>query len=1123
MSAEPNNNPSSQLSELVRSYLEAHDKLNKKYKDTHYELEVRFGTRGFKSISRVDYDNVLKKLIASGFRIVGNDKVLLRISPEYIDPRTGLTKISNVRVEVEGIAGIQEYCKSNNISYRDGILVGTTFQIKSLFKKDNESPPVKPADFDDWNFRVSLQTEKMLDKNGSLVAGLLDTWKDSKKVFRLINRVSLVHNDLPFIVDLSIVRESRRRGRYLVPEFTFEASGVADNPAKYEIEFEVDYKKVQVFNVPLLENQIKKMSKEILSGLQQTNYPVSYDEQKKTLIKYMKLFKGDEYDESKRIYPKDFIGPSSYTLSIKNIAPINDDSNIPNIRKGYTVTDKADGERKLMYISENGKIYLIDTNMNVQFTGAKTEQKELFNSLVDGEHVLHNKLGRFINLYAAFDIYFIHGKDVRNRQFIPSNPEEVQTNFRLPLLVQFIKSLKPTSSGIVSGVASSIRIETKSFYASSDKQSIFQACGIILKNVKEGLYEYETDGLIFTPSKLGVGMNSPSDTIKNTKSTWEWSFKWKPVEFNTIDFLVSTKKLSNNQDYIGNIFQDGTDASALEQLTQYKTIILRVGFDERKHGYLNPCADIINDNLPDAGNKDDEEAYRPMQFFPTNPYDPEGGICNIVLKEDSTGTKRMFTENNEIFDDNTIVEFKYDITRDKQWRWVPLRVRYDKTADLQAGGKNFGNAYHVANSNWNSLHNPITEDMISSGENIPDELGDDDIYYNKVTNASKTRALRDFHNLFVKTLLITKNARKGGTIVDLACGKGGDIPKWIQSRSSFVLGIDIAKDNIENRLDGACARYLNYRKKLKIMPDALFIHGDSSKNIRDTEAVYTDKSKQIIRAIFGSGPKDAKVLGKGVFRQYGKGAKGFDLTSIQFAIHYMFENNEKLHNFLRNVSECTKVGGTFVGTCYDGKVVFNQLRSKKQGESLFIMSDEEKIWQITKDYDRDTFEDDESSLGYKINVFQESINKEFPEYLVNYNYLVRLLENYGLVPLTVEESKHIGLPATSGMFSELFGLMENEIRRNPESKLQYGDAINMTANERRISFLNRYFVFKKVRDVDAHNVSQKLLGMTPKEEQINKQDSVEAQEAAKVEVEEQKQIIKPRKLKRKVKLVLLSE
>ena len=45
------------------------------------------------------------------------------------------------------------------------------------------------------------------------------------------------------------------------------------------------------------------------------------------------------------------------------------DSSMPNINKPYTVTDKADGERKLLFISNVGKIYLIDTNMKIQFTG----------------------------------------------------------------------------------------------------------------------------------------------------------------------------------------------------------------------------------------------------------------------------------------------------------------------------------------------------------------------------------------------------------------------------------------------------------------------------------------------------------------------------------------------------------------------------------------------------------------------------------------------------------------------------------------------------------------------------------------------------------------------------------
>ena len=75
---------------------------------------------------------------------------------------------------------------------------------------------------------------------------------------------------------------------------------------------------------------------------------------------------------------------------MKNIQPINENNNVPNIRNYYTVTDKADGERKLMYISRTGKIYLITTNMEVEYTGIKAKDKEQFNSLLDGEHILHD-------------------------------------------------------------------------------------------------------------------------------------------------------------------------------------------------------------------------------------------------------------------------------------------------------------------------------------------------------------------------------------------------------------------------------------------------------------------------------------------------------------------------------------------------------------------------------------------------------------------------------------------------------------------------------------------------------------------------------------------------------------
>ena len=292
---------------------------------------------------------------------------------------------------------------------------------------------------------------------------------------------------------------------------------------------------------------------------------------------------------------------------------------------------------------------------------------------------------------------------------------------------------------------------------------------------------------------MGVGSDRIGTTTKPLKKTWEYSFKWKPPEFNTIDFLISTKKNDDNTEFIGNIFNNGIDVTNDNQIKSYKTLILRVGFNERFHGYINPCKNIIDDDIPEYQEIDNTQEYKPLQFFPTNPSDNDAGVCNVILQKLNNGNSVMMTDEGEVIDDNTIVEFKYDLTKDKLWRWVPIKVRYDKTADFRSGGNNYGNAYHVANSNWHSIHNPITKNMISTGLNIPEELGDDDVYYNRVSNTTNTRSLRDFHNLFVKKKLISNISRKNNTLIDYAVGKGGDLSKWIDSKFNFVFGIDISK------------------------------------------------------------------------------------------------------------------------------------------------------------------------------------------------------------------------------------------------------------------------------------------------------------------------------------------
>jgi hypothetical protein len=352
----------------------------------------------------------------------------------------------------------------------------------------------------------------------------------------------------------------------------------------------------------------------------------------------------------------------------------------------------------------------------------------------------------------------------------------------------------------------------------------------------------------------------------------------------------------------------------------------------------------------------------------------------------------------------------------------------------------------------------------------------DDVYYNKSNNESQTVAMRNFHNLYVKKKLIMSVSNREDILIDYAVGKAGDLQKWNQSRLSFVFGVDISRDNIHNELDGACVRYLKERAKNMENARALFAVGNSALNIRSGTAFVGDKDKMVCKAVFGNGPKDSSILGQGVYKQYGVGADGFHISSCQFALHYFFENPVTFHGFLRNLAECTRIQGYFIGTCYDGRTLFNLLKDKMEGESIAFLTDsKKKICEITKKYTDTGFPEDETSIGYPVDVFQETINKTFREYLVNFQFLIRMMENYGFVLITTEEAKQLGLPNNTGLFSELFTAMENEVKQNPKRRAEYKDAGRMSSAEKSLSFINRYFVFKKTTSVKAAEIERQFL------------------------------------------------
>ena len=1034
------------------------------------ELEIRFGTmRDSPPITRTNYDNIVKRIISSGF-ILTRTENMLRAIPEFRD-KTGNIRTSNVRVEINGMPDIKEYCNTDAFSNVNHI-------IRQKLQTKGPNGKSYSIDNPDYNFRMSMAAESIVTKGDRFYNSIIESWSNVKKIFRYIQRYTFTCESMPFIqIDLSMVKESTRKGNGMIHTNTIKESNVFNNPVKYEVEIEFINtnigKGTHFQTIPDIIPIVRKSINLILSGIQGSNYPISLSEQQYVSDKYKNLIgiKGRQY-----LYSSDFIGPSSMTLQIANITEPSRESIVPNIRNDYTVTDKADGTRKMLYVSAEGKIYLIDMNMNIQFTGTISKNSSYYETIMDGEHITNDKSGTFINMYAAFDVYFVNGENVRSRPFVST--KDTKGRHEILKEVKTKMDIAPFNTKLK---VAPLNIKIKDFLIGTSEFNIFKCCNEILdKETRKG-FNYNIDGLIFTPCYLGVGSDSTGTQGELKKRSWRHSFKWKPPEFNTIDFMVSTLKDDRLPiDKIDSIFESGKVNRTTDTITQYKTLILHVGFDEsnREHGYIDPCK-YVRDGVFSKRDTRGKSEYKAVRFYPSEPYDEDAGMCKIKLSRmgDNIDDAIMLTDEGDVIEDKQIVEFSYDPLSEKGWKWKPLRVRYDKTAELQAGGKNFGNAYHVANSNWHSIHNPITSTMISSGLDIPVEIQDDNIYYNRTGTKSNTVSLREFHNLFVKTRLITAVSKPGDKLIDMAVGKGGDWSKWINSDLKFILGLDISRDNIENRIDGACARTLNYHKRTRKMPDAIFLHGDTSKNIKDGSALYKETDKTTIKSLFGILPDNKKshIDGEWIKKHVGICGDGFDISSIQFAIHYMFESKEKVLEFIRNVSETTKVGGYFIGTCYDGNTVFDILKKIKNGESYVITNNDMRIGEITKRYESDYFNDDDTSVGYAIDVYQESINKVFREYLVNFEYLDTILQHFGFIRLSSDETSVMGLPSSTGSFKDLFTLMLSELKGTSEKSISHR-AMDMSNGEKEISFMNRYFVYKKIRDVDPVDVSR-VLGM----------------------------------------------
>ncbi|XP_063042000.1 mRNA cap guanine-N7 methyltransferase [Engraulis encrasicolus] len=168
-------------------------------------------------------------------------------------------------------------------------------------------------------------------------------------------------------------------------------------------------------------------------------------------------------------------------------------------------------------------------------------------------------------------------------------------------------------------------------------------------------------------------------------------------------------------------------------------------------------------------------------------------------------------------------------------------------------------------------------------------------------NRSRIVHMRNFNN-WLKSVLIgeildkVRERQREVCVLDLGCGKGGDLLKWRKGHISSIVCADIAGVSVEQ----CQQRYADMRRKChpnERLFSAEFITADCTKEL------LTDKL---------SDP-----------------AVQFDVCSCQFVYHYSFESQQQADTMLRNACERLRPGGYFIGTTPDAYEMVKRLEASE--------------------------------------------------------------------------------------------------------------------------------------------------------------------------------------------------
>ena len=833
-----------------------------------------------------------------------------------------------VVLRASGVHNISRYCQHENPSSSDG---------KWLRCSQVDDGGVNIPDIFSLKAVSRILEERQLDGDGEPQG-----WDTMMKTYSIVKRI--VYTDTKGVrYTISMTKRS------LSPAQSMVLSNVSGLPPSIEYSIQcpssIDAREVVISIVRML--QI----------IEQNRSPITNDQRKAILQSYNSLV---DRVRDKRFFKDDYyLAPKPLTLEQIHLSDPGITYGQMTVLDGYAVTDKADGERMLLYVDEKGDAYLINSAFEVRGTGLRARRDALYNTLLDGEFLTPGKRldGAERDLFAAFDIYFVGGDSVMGLPLVHTGRSEAATTTKPG-------AKKEAATGRISGKSrvdimntvmdgalwehvhgkdTSLELVAKRHIAASGME-MFVACRRILEDATKKGARYDIDGLVFTPTDLpvlGYYPNKPI-TIKSASSTWDRVLKWKPPEQNSIDFCVAIDK---------------DPVRDIRMKRNYARVMISCGYSALKNEEISVSRGLkLLQTRISERNLDDE--YVLKAFTPQYRY--EQGIQFAYVPYTPDGTIRA--ENGDEIKDGSVVEFYYDLAdkRPISYRWRAMRVRSDKmrntitpnTEPQTKKGRHHiktikANDWKTATSIWKSIHEPVTREMITGLRRVPQMLkeaislqsrllGSDAVYYGR--NVAREHLLSvemlNFHNSVIKDKLYKWPLQvPKENLLELACGMAGDLNRWQDPATGFsfrnVLGVDLVRDNITKAVDGAYARVLKPRPRRegeqRKHQNVVFVIGDCAKPLQNGAASKgIDKdSEDVLLELYGKSSRKRFLT---IIPPFAK--RGFEMVSCQFAIHYFFETEEKLKGFMANVRDNLRPGGVFIATFMDGNTVEKLIREK---------------------------------------------------------------------------------------------------------------------------------------------------------------------------------------------------